>query len=890
MDSRINLRINERMRENLAAARLEIQQELIKNAGIAKSLAAYAGSGNTRPVSPEDMREFLQYLVSSNRNTVGCGILYEPYQLYKDKYYGGPYIHKETGWPVYEESYGNIVDYFSTAWYINGKKSKGEIVWSGIYYDPVPRATLITASVPFFDQSGNIRGIGVADMSLADIRHIVRSISVGETGKAFVLGVNGEYISYLDDSRTISDTIIRDKDRNLVTLGTKILSAEEGTVSMKINGTARRVFFSTIPETRWTMVILINEKEITYSTLGLVLILGIVPLAGLILAVLIIVLTAKRLHRIAQGVNDFADLIASGNFTQRIEITESDEFGTMEKHLNRMAEDMDTMHRNMRETLHTAQIASRAKSEFLSNMSHEIRTPMNAIIGMTAIAKKTTETARKDRCLKKIEDASVHLLGIINDILDMSKIEANKLELAPAEFDFEKMLQKVINVIGFRVDEKDQDLLVHIDPGIPRFLIGDDLRLSQVLTNLLSNAVKFTPEHGSIRLESRLKKKEDRLCTLEFKVSDSGIGISEEQQAQLFYSFSQGDSSISRKFGGTGLGLVISRRIIEMMNGHIRIDSAPGKGATFFFTIEAGEGEAKGLTRSYPGWKTPRVLAVDDDPDIRNYFAEIAEQAGFFCDTAPGGGEAMDIIREKEPYDVYFIDWKMPGMNGIELSALIKKYMKGKKAVIIMMSAVDWNVVEKDARNAGVDRFLSKPIFPSMIADCLSECLETRQINPETGESAEADNFEGRRILLVEDVEINQEVVTALLEPVRLAFDCAKNGIEAVQFFEAAPDRYDLIFMDVHMPEMDGYEATRRIRALEKPGKRVPIVAMTANVFREDIEKCLEAGMDAHVGKPIDMAEVLRVLRKFLSPAESTEHEAPIVSNDGAGYGTERAE
>ncbi|MDR1058259.1 MAG: response regulator [Treponema sp.] len=865
MDSRINLQINERMKENLVAARLEIQRELAKNAGIAKSLAAYAESGNTWSVNPEEMKNFLQYLVSSNPNTVGCGILYEPYQLHKDKYYAGPYVHRETGRPVYEESYGNIVDYFSTSWYINGKKSKGEIVWSGIYYDPVPHATLITAAVPFFDQSGNIRGVSVSDMSLADIRHIARSISVGDTGKAFILGVNGEYISYLDDSRTISDTIMRDKDHNLVTLGTKILSAEdEGMASIKINDTARRVFFSTIPETRWTLVVLINEKEITHSTLGLVLILGIVPLAGLILAVLSIVFTAERLRQIAKGVNDFADLIASGNFTERIEITESDEFGTMEKHLNKMAEEMDAMHRDMQETLHTAQIASRAKSDFLANMSHEIRTPMNAIIGMTAIAKKTAETAKKDHCLKKIEDASTHLLGIINDILDMSKIEANKLELTPEEFDFEKMLQKVVNVIGFRVDEKEQDLLVHIDPGIPRFLIGDDQRLSQVLTNLLSNAVKFTPDHGSIRLESRLKKKEGRRCIIEFKVSDSGIGISEEQQARLFYSFSQGDSSISRKFGGTGLGLVISRRIIEMMNGRIRIDSDPGKGATFFFTIEAEEGEAKGLTPSNPGWKALRVLAVDDDPNIRNYFTEIADQAGFFCDTAAAGGEAMDLIGEKGPYDVYFVDWKMPGMNGIELSALIKENTKEKKAVIIMMSAVDWNSVEKDARNAGIDKFLSKPIFPSVIADCLSECLGMRQINPETAEPAAADNFEGRRILLVEDVEINQEVVTALLEPVRLAFDCARNGIEAVQIFGAAPDRYDLIFMDVHMPEMDGYEATHRIRALEKPGKRVPIVAMTANVFREDIEKCLEAGMDAHVGKPIDMEEVLSVLRKFL--------------------------
>jgi signal transduction histidine kinase/DNA-binding response OmpR family regulator len=865
-DFRSNLQINRRLKESLAAARLEIQRELAQNAGIAKSLSAYAESGCVESFERGGMKQFLLRITLSNRNTMGCGILYEPYQLYGDQYYGGAYVHQNGGITVYEENYGNIADYFSMKWYMDGKKSDGEVVWSGIYYDPVPHTILVTAAVPFFDSAGKVQGVSASDMSLRDIQNIVKSISVGETGRAFVLGAEGEYISFLDDSRNINDTIINDRDQNLSALGKEILAAGEGMTALRINGADQRAFFSTIPETRWTLVILIDEREIAQSTLGLVLILGIVPLIGLVLAVMSIIFTAGYLRRIANRVNNFADLIASGNFTDRIEITCNDEFGAMEKHLNKMAGDMDTMHRNMQEMLHTAQAASRAKSDFLSNMSHEIRTPMNAIIGMAAIAKKAAEIEKKDRCLEKIEDASTHLLGVINDILDMSKIEANRLELAPGEFDLEKMLQKVVNVIGFRVDEKKQDLIVRIGPGIPRFLIGDDLRLSQVITNLLANAVKFTPERGNIRLEAQLEKKEGRRCILQFMVADTGIGISEEQQARLFDPFAQGDSGICRKFGGTGLGLAISKRIVEMMNGQIWIDSEPGRGAVFFFTIEAEEGEAKGITRSCPGWKTLRVLVVDDDPDIRNQFGEIAETMGFHCDTAAGGFEALELIAEKGPYDLCFIDWKLPGMNGIELSSRIKEAAGPRKAVVIMISAADLDNREEAARSAEVDKFLSKPLFPSAIADCLSECLgaEGRRVSQEV--EPVVDNFEGRRALLVEDMEINREVAMSLLEPTRLAFECAENGLEGLELYQASPDRYDIILMDIHMPEMDGYETVRRIRALEKPGKRTPILAMTANVFHEDIEKCLEAGMDDHVGKPLNLEELLGKLRKLLPP------------------------
>jgi PAS domain S-box-containing protein len=523
-----------------------------------------------------------------------------------------------------------------------------------------------------------------------------------------------------------------------------------------------------------------------------------------------------------------------------------------------------------------AECANVAKSDFLASMSHEMRTPLNAVIGMTAIAKSSSDIEKKDYCLEKIDNASAHLLGVINDILDMSKIEANKFELSFAPFNFEKMLQKVVNVITFRVDEKRQDFNVRIDGSIPEILIGDDQRLAQVITNLLSNAVKFTPEGGSVHLEARLAHEEpDGMCTIRVEVADTGIGISEEQQTRLFSSFSQADGGISRKFGGTGLGLAISKKIVEMMGGSIRIQSELGKGAVFDFTILAERGRQDGKTqtcRLRPGvnWSNLRILVVDDSPEVLDYFREIVGYWGISCDVAAGGGEAWTLIERNGPYDLYFVDWKMPGLDGIELSRLIKERGEGD-SVVTMMSSAEWGTMEAAAKDAGVSRFLPKPLFASLVADCINESLGagTMPVSAEKDEaSGDSAVFEGCRILLAEDVDINREIVLALLEPTLLAVECAENGAEALRLFSASPDRYDMIFMDVHMPEMDGYEATRRIRALDVPGaKRVPIVAMTANVFREDIEKCLAAGMNDHVGKPLDFADVLAKLRAYLPAA-----------------------
>jgi PAS domain S-box-containing protein len=519
----------------------------------------------------------------------------------------------------------------------------------------------------------------------------------------------------------------------------------------------------------------------------------------------------------------------------------------------------------LKDALYKATEANKAKSEFLSNMSHEMRTPMNAIIGMTAIGKNAKDMERKNYALDKIDDASNHLLGVINDVLDMSKIEANMLELSPVEFNFEKMLQKVAAVVNFRVNEKRQKFTVFIDKKIPKHLIADDQRLAQVVTNLLGNAVKFTPEEGTVTLDACFAGEENGVCTIQISVSDTGIGISREQQERLFKSFHQAETSTTRKFGGTGLGLAISKNIVEMMGGKIWVQSEPEKGSTFAFTVHAARGtEAnKSFLSSGVNLGNVRIMAVDDDPDILDYFKEITSGFCLYCDTAISGKEALALVNRGNRYHIYFVDWKMPGMDGIQLVRELKARAPVNSAVI-MISAAEWSAIEDVAKEAGVDKFMSKPMFPSAILEIINECLGMDKPQIEETRTDIAGIFTGRRILMAEDVEINREIVQSLLEPTGLEIDCAENGLEAVRIFAQAQARYDMIFMDVQMPEMDGYEATRRIRQLgSQEAETIPIIAMTANVFKEDVEKCLNAGMDGHIGKPLDFEEVFNKLRSY---------------------------
>jgi len=874
-NSRINDTFNEKMYESLQAADLEIQLELYKNAAVALNFASHGKRLSINTFDHDELKRFLTEGTLSNENTCGGGIWFEPHEFDSAAYYFGPFVYsEENGEIVYVQDYGDVVDYFNEDWYVKGVESNGELVWSKVYYDPVASITMVTATKPFFDVSGNFIGVATADMNLVNIRSIVNSISVGETGKAFILGANGEYISFYDQAKSVDDTMPEDEDEALARLGKELMENKSGITTLTRNGKQHRVYYRTMGNVGWNLAVTVEESEINSSALNSFIVTTIIPVIGLLLVILGILMVISYLRRIINKVNNFADLAASGDFSKRIEVTETDEFGFMEQQLNVMISNMSDMSDHSAELLKIAEDASKSKSEFLSRMSHEIRTPMNAIIGMTQIAKASDDAARINDCLVKVDNASKHLLGLINDILDMSKIEANKLELAEEEFSLEQTLTNIYNMMLVKAEEKNLQLTLNVDENTPAYMIGDELRLSQVVTNLVGNAIKFTPENGSISVDINEVEKEDEYSVIEISVKDSGIGLSEEQQAKLFKPFEQGDGSISRKFGGTGLGLAISKRIVELMGGNIWVASESGKGSVFTFTMKAlrGSGDTN-LIRNQSEQPDSeeisvlKILAVDDSVEANEYLTHILNSLTFECDHAYDGFEALNTVEkaiaENCPYDIVFMDYMMPGLNGIEAAKKIKQ-ISNESTAIIMVSIYDWVDIEQDAREAGILKHLAKPFSPSSVLDVINEVAFGKIKSNYSKRNLPAIGFSGNTILLAEDIDINREIVAAFLEDTKVNIEFAENGIKAIEMFRAEPDKYDIILMDIQMPEMDGLEATRQIRKMDlRRAKTIPIIAMTANALSEDVKKCKEAGMNDHLAKPIDPEVLLCKLNDY---------------------------
>jgi signal transduction histidine kinase/CheY-like chemotaxis protein len=767
--------------------------------------------------------------------------------------------------------------------------------------DPAPRSKV--ASFSFFEPLAWIIGVTPYKSEfydLLDIKALRKSLD-----KVNLSETEGSYIAVFDIDGTViyhpklsGKNVLSYQDMKSGKYFYKELfeTIKKANTSQPINGwleysftqreeqegrvTDKMMYYTHLPKYNWVVSTIIDKDEILkpynllLKELGIVMV---IMLAGMVLLALqfsrylagrikILKTAAKKLSR-----NEY-DI--EFNKSSEDEIGDLEEaFGDAANKIRRLIHEKQKFNHELEEIIvertkelsiakESAESATQAKSEFLANMSHEIRTPMNAITGMIYLMKQTGPTPVQQDYIIKTENAASSLLRIINDIIDISKIEAGKLDIEITEFELYSVIEKVALLVEMKVAEKNLDFIVSYDQSTDIKLYGDPLRLGQILTNLVNNAVKFT-DKGEVGIYiKRIEKDRFR-----FEVRDTGIGLTKEQRERLFLPFSQADTSTTRKRGGTGLGLAISKRLAEMMDGRIRVESEYGKGSTFIFEVTVKEKkEAKKVIKSF---RNKKALIVDDTPSWRKILHGLLQRYSIQADMATSGEEAVAMmVKMKQPYDLILMDWRMPGMDGIETVKMIRECCKNCPTTVIMVSAYNLETVLPDAKDQGINLFLQKPINPSLLNNVIMELFgegirkECRQIGETRSLRNELTTLKGTTILLAEDNRINRLIIIDMLGYSGLIIEAAMNGKEAVEMYQSDPDKYELILMDIQMPVMDGYEAARLIREKDK---EVPIIAISANAMANEIKKSHRHGMNEHLNKPLDVEKFFAMLLKYIS-------------------------
>ena len=683
------------------------------------------------------------------------------------------------------------------------------------------RCTALVVGLPI-DQINNALSLGV-DSTLI-FTHIIRSDGTFVVENADIASDNC-YDWIRENGRNYG---LEDIDDTMAELRQAVEARTEFSMVVSIGGEAGHVYCVPLPNTEWTMVTVMPRGVLdeALATLGNQRVWT--ALAGcsiIMLAMLAIFLVYFRFSR------------------------------------QQMAE--------LDKTKQKAEHANRAKSEFLSNMSHDIRTPMNAIVGMTAIATKNIDKPDQVKdCLRKITLSSRHLLGLINDVLDMSKIESGKLTLDMELISLREVMDGIVSIVQPQISAKKQVFDIFIQDIREERVYCDGVRLNQVLINLLSNALKFTPAGGQIHvtLSQEPSPKGEGYIRTHFLVEDTGIGMSPEFQSRIFESFVREDNKRVHKIEGSGLGMAITKYIVDAMDGTIEVQSELNKGSQFHVTLDLERFEEREEEMLLPAWD---ILVVDDDERLCISAADALQEIGLRADWTLDGSSAIEMAErrhaEARDYHIVLLDWQMPGMDGIETARRMREKI-GEDVPILIISAYDWGSIEAEARAAGVSGFLSKPLFKSTLYYGLSRFKEGAEAKNEADQEAGAD-YTGRRLLVAEDNELNCEIARELLAPYGFELTWAENGRICLEKFQASePGWYDAVLMDLRMPMMDGYEATRAIRACDRPDADIPIIAMTADAFSEDIQRCIQCGMNAHAAKPLDMRELLRTLQGLMSP------------------------